>query len=143
VWYVKLNKKSNAAPFRQLIRSERPGDKKKLTELSSKYAVNSFLDDNNWLVFNDILKEIPIETYNQEEYLKNNRYIEIEDSVYVYLLNIKGFLIKESVSPLSFEKDNIRSIIINKRKIKLIGDMEKSIYDDAVKNGDFEILKRP
>jgi hypothetical protein len=140
VWYVKLRKNINLNPFRQLIRSDKPGDLKKLAELSAKTAVNSFLDEDSWLVFNDILKEIPIKTYNQEDYLKNNRYIEIQDSSFCYLLNIKGFMIKESLSPLSFEKDNIRNIIISKRKLKLISDMEDDLYQEAVKNSDFEIF---
>jgi hypothetical protein len=140
VLYVKINKDKQLNNFRQLIKSDRPADRKKLIELSNKYAVNSFLDDGSWLVFDDILKEIPIKTYNQEDYLKDNHYIEIEDSLYTYLLNIKGFMIKESVSPLSFEKDNISNIIINKRKMKLVEDMKKNLYNDAIKSEDFEIL---
>jgi hypothetical protein len=107
-----------------------------------KYAVNYYLDDQNWLLFNDILKEIPIATYNQEEYLKNNRTIEIQDSTYSYLMNIKGFMIKEGLSPLSFEKKNIRDIIMNKRKLKLIEDMQKEVYSNGVKKGSFEIIKK-
>ena len=106
-----------------------------------KYAVNYFLDDESWLLFNDLLKEIPIKTYNQENYLQNNRYIEIKDSLYSYFLNIKGFRIKESLSPINFEKDNIKKIIINKRKVKLINDIHDKIYQDAVKHKDFEIFK--
>jgi hypothetical protein len=140
VWYVKLMKNAPMANFRQLLQSEKPGDKKKLTDLCAKQAVNSYLDDQTWLLFDDILKEIPIKTYNQEEYLKNNRFIEIQDSLFTYMLNIKGFMIKESLSPLSFETENIRSIIINKRKLALIDGMKKNIYNDAVKNGDFEVL---
>jgi len=140
VQYVKLLKKAQVARFRQLLQSDNPGDIKKLEELSTKHAVNSFLDDQSWLVFDDILKEIPIKTYNQEEYLKNNRFIEIEDSLFIYLLNIKGFMIKESVSPLSFETENIRSIIINKRKLALIDEMQKNLYNSALKDGDFEVL---
>jgi hypothetical protein len=139
VWYVKLRKDSPLAQFRLLIRSDKPGDFKKLTDLCAKNAVNSFLDDGNWLLFNDILKEIPIKTYNQEEYLKNNRFIEIQDSAFTYMLNIKGFMIKESESPLGFEKENIRSIIINKRKLKLISDMQDGLYKNAA-GRDFEIL---
>ena len=104
--------------------------------------MNYYLDDQNWLLFNDILKEIPINTYNQEEYLKNNRIIEIQDSVFVYLMNIKGFMIKESLSPLSFERNNIRDIIINKRKLALIENMKNDVYNNALKRGDFEVLKK-
>jgi 3-deoxy-D-manno-octulosonate 8-phosphate phosphatase KdsC-like HAD superfamily phosphatase len=55
-------------------------------------------------------------------------------------VNIKGFKIKDGVSPLSFETENIRAMILNKRKLKLIEDMEKQLYDEALKKGDAEII---
>ncbi|HNW69042.1 MAG TPA: hypothetical protein PKI01_01470 [Bacteroidales bacterium] len=142
VVYIKIPKNTPAALPRQLIRSDKPQDLKKLQDFCHKYAVNYYLDDQNWLLFNDILKEIPIKTYNQEEYLKNNRIIEIQDSVFTYLMNIKGFMIKESLSPLSFERNNIRDIIINRRKLALIENMRNDVYENAVKKGNIEIFKK-
>lgn len=142
VWYVKLLRNAPVSKFRQLMRYDKPEALKTLMDLSARHAANSFLDDNNWLLFNDILKEIPIHTYNQEEYLKNNRFIEIQDSAYIYLMNIKGFMIKESISPLGFEKQNIRDIIINKRKLKLIADMRKELHREAVRKGEIEMIKK-
>lgn len=140
VLYIKIGKSTPVNQVRSFIKSEKPQDRKKLEEFCLRYGQNYMLEDDKWLLFDDILKEIPIKTYNQEEYLQNNRYIEISDSLNTYLLNIKGFMIKESVSPLSFERANIRSIIINKRKLKLIETMRKDIYDKALKSGDFEII---
>jgi hypothetical protein len=142
VIYVKIPRSVPMTIPKLYIGSDKPADRKKLQDFCVKYAVNYYLDDQNWLLFNDILKEIPINTYNQEEYLKNNRIIEIQDSSFSYLLNIKGFMIKEGISPLSFEEKNIREIIINKRKLKLIDDMEKDVYKNAVKKGAFEIMKK-
>ena len=132
---IKLKvKDSNISKVRSLLKSNRQEDLQKLSEIISKVAVNSYLDDLNWLLFNDLLKEIPIETYDQEAYLQNHRFIEISDDQFIYLVNFKDFKIKESVSPLSFEKDNIRKIIINKRKLKHIRDMEKEVQNEATKN---------
>lgn len=142
VVYIKIPKNAPAALPRQLIRSDKPQDLKKLQDFCHRYAVNYYLDDQNWLLFNDILKEIPINTYNQEEYLKNNRIIEIQDSTFTYLMNIKGFMIKESLSPLSFERNNIRDIIINRRKLALIEKMRNDVYEDALKKGNIEIFKK-
>ncbi|MCK9613033.1 MAG: hypothetical protein PHR81_00875 [Bacteroidales bacterium] len=142
VVYVKIPKNVPATLPHTLIRSDKPQDKNKLQDFCHKYATNYYLEDQNWLLFNDILKEIPINTYNQEEYLKNNRLIEIQDSSYTYLMNIKGFMIKESISPISFEANNIRDIIINKRKLELIDNMKNDIYENALRNGDFELLKK-
>lgn len=142
VVYVKIPKNTSYTAARVLIRSDKPQDKKKLQDFCHKFAVNYYLDDQNWLLFNDILKEIPINTYNQEDYLKNNHVIEIQDSTFTYLLNIKGFMIKEGLSPLSFERNNIRDIIVNKRKLSLIENMKNDVYNNALKKGDFEIMKK-
>jgi len=142
VVYIKIPKNIPPAVPRQLIRSDNATDLKKLQDFCHKYAVNYYLDAQNWLLFNDILKEIPINTYNQEEYLKNNRMIEIQDSSFTYLMNIKGFMIKESLSPLSFEKNNIRDIIINKRKVALVENMRNDVYNDALKKGKIEVFKK-
>lgn len=141
VIYVKIPRNISPASVRPLLNSNNPSDKKKLQDFCAKYAVNYYIDDQSWLFFNDMLKEIPIKTYNQEEYLKNNRMIEIQDSVYTYLLNIKGFMIKESLSPLSFENKNIKAIIINKRKMMLIEEMQADVYNKAIKKGNFEVFK--
>ena len=90
----------------------------------------------------DLIKEIPIRTYDKEQFLKNNRFVEVEDSTYYYFVNIKGFKIKDSLSPLVFEHDNIINIILNKRKLKLIEEMEKSAYDEAMKHNDIQIIKK-
>jgi hypothetical protein len=143
VIYLKLNKKSpKLEKARQWFRSDQPHDRALLTDYCRQYALNYFLDDNTWLLFDDLLKEIPIKTYDQEQFLQNNRNIEIADSVNIFLVSIKGFKIKNSLSPLSFEKNNIRAMIINQRKLKLIEQMEKQAYEDAEKKGEFEIIKK-
>jgi hypothetical protein len=140
VLYLKLAKNSpKLSQVKQWYKSSNQKDRKLLEEYCHQYAINYYLDDDSWLQFNDLLKEIPIKTYDEEQFLKNNRYVEIEDSSNIYLVNISGFKIKESTSPLSFERDNIKSIIINKRKLVLIDDMEKKVYDESLKNNDFKI----
>jgi hypothetical protein len=139
VVYVKLPKNSAViSKVRMLYKSDNQNEKLELANLCQKFAVNSSLEDDSWFYFSDLLKEIPITTYNQEEYLNNHKYIEMQDSLYHYFLRIIGFKIKESTSPLSMEKENIRNIIINKRKLQLVEKMHKDIYLKAQTNNDFE-----
>lgn len=138
VIYVKLsNKNKEIEKARKLIKSEDINDKKLLEAWCSVNAENYFLDENSWLIFDDLLKEIPIKTSNSEDYLKNSKYVEMKDSTMVYLLNIKGFRSKNDIAPLSMEKENIRSILINKRKVALIKKHEETL----MQKGDFEIYK--
>ena len=140
--YIKVSLKApKLDKVRKWFRSENAKDKKLLDDYIYQFATDYFLDNENWQLFDDLLKKVPIKTYDKEEYLKNNRYIEVSDSANMYLINIKGFMIKESLSPLDFEKDNIRNLIINKRKLQLIQEMEQNTYENALRNNEFEIYK--
>ncbi len=140
VIYVKVNKKApNIAKLKQLYKSDNTKDREQLESYCHQFALNSYLDDNSWLLFDDLLKEIPIQTYNKELFLQNNRYVEVSDSTSSYFLNIKGFKIRNSTSPLSFEKENIKNIILNKRKLQLISKMKEDVYNEAANNNKTEI----
>lgn len=140
VRYVKVAK--NAPDIKKLKKwyiSDSPQDLQALESYCFQFAQNFYLDDKTWLLFDDLLKEVPIKTYNKEDFLKQNKQIEMEDSLSFYFLNIKGFKIKNSISPLSFEKENIRNIIVNKRKLDIINKLKQDIYNDAANNAYFEI----
>jgi hypothetical protein len=140
VIYLKLNKKSPKLDLvKQWYKSTNKKDQDALKEYCHQYAINYFLDENTWLLFDDLLKEIPIKTYDKEQFLQNNRNVEIEDSTNIYLVKIFGFMIKNSLSPLSFERKNILSMIMNERKLRLIDEMEKNTYLEAQKSGDIKI----
>ena len=140
IQYVKLPLKSAwSKQVKKLLSSDNQDDKNKLADLCEKQASDYFLDNQNWLLFSDLLKQIPIKSYNQEDFLKNHRELEYQDSLFVYLVRFKDFKIKESTSPLSFEKQRVREIILNKRKIELISRMQDFIYASAQKKNVFEI----
>lgn len=114
-------------------------DRQLLEEYCFHYAKDYSLNDANWILFDDLLKRVPIKTYDKEEFLRNNRFIEISDSASIYYVKIADFQVKESTSPLSFEKENIRELIINKRKLLLIQEMQQNAFQQALKNNEFEI----
>jgi hypothetical protein len=140
VIYIKVNKTApDMKKLQNWYKSEDPKDKELLASYCHQFAANYYLDDNSWLFFDDLLKEIPIQTYNKELFLQNTRFVEVNDSVYNYFVNIKGFKIRNSLSPISFEKENIKNIILNKRKLQLITKMKEDVYNDAVNQNKIEI----
>jgi len=96
-------------------------------------------DTNLWMSFVQFQQIIPLESYNHELFLQNNRYIEIEEAGISYMARILDFKIKDDISPLEVERTNIEQIIINKRKTKLIKKVREDIYNKALYNGDFEV----
>ncbi|MDD3877810.1 MAG: hypothetical protein PHT69_14410 [Bacteroidales bacterium] len=140
VIYVKTPLRTpNLNKIKSLYVSDDEEDLVSLRDICEREAVNYFMEDA-WLVFSDLLREIPIKTYNEEVFLRSNQHITMQDSLYNYFLNIKGYKIKESISPLSLEIENIRNIIINKRKIELIKKTHSEIFKDALEKGSFEIF---
>jgi len=140
VTYVKAGVKSpTPEKVRKWYVSADAKDRDNLKKYCIQYADNFFLDDNTWLLLDDVMKEIPLRDYNPELLLKTTRKIEISDSLFNYFLFIRDFKIKNMASPLSFEKDNIRQVIINKRKLQLIEEMKQSVHSQAKENGNFEI----
>jgi hypothetical protein len=140
VTYVKINKKTpNADKVKKWYISKEIKDQENLRKYCIQYADNFFLDENTWLLLDDVMKEIPLHDYNPELLLKTSRQIELSDSTYTYYLNIKDFKIKNNPSPLSFEKENIRQMIINRRKLSLIEQMKQSVYSQAKENNNFEV----
>ena len=139
--FITLDRKSpKLEKVRNWFRSETARDKKLLEEYAVQYSIKYSFNDTDWTLFDDLLHEIPIKLYDEEQYLRNNRFVETQDSSYIYLVNIKGFKIKDNVSPLNFETDNIRNMILNQRKLTLIEAMENNIYNEAAKRGEVEIL---
>ncbi len=104
-----------------------------------QYSHDYFLDTTTWLLFDDVLKTIPVKTYNKELFLKNNRFVEVKDKDYIYLINFVDFKIKNDFSPLELERENIKNIIINSRKIKFIKQLHDKLYQDAAQKNEFEI----
>ncbi len=87
-----------------------------------------------------MLKNIPIKTYNEEDFLKKNKHINVSDSTFTYLLKIENYQTKNTISPLSLEKNKIKHMIINKRKLLLIKNMETELYNDALKKNKIKIF---
>ena len=140
VIYVKVSKKAtHLEKLKQWYKSDDKKDRQQLEQYCKQYAENYFLDDNTWLLFDDLLKEIPIQpAYNKESFLQNNHFVEVSDADFLYFVNIKGFQIKNSISPLAFERANIRNIILNKRKLDLILKMKEEAEREARANHEIE-----
>ena len=125
--------------IRRFFYSDTPEHRDSLQKYVEKFSDLYYRDDETWILFDDLIKYIPINTYNQESYLQNHRKIEINDDPTVYFVNFTDFKIKDGESPLSFEKENIRQIIINKRKLKIISQMRENVFQAALKENSFEI----
>ncbi len=127
---------------RQLYRSEREEDSQQLESYCYQYAIKYDYFDENWVPFESISRQLPNEIRSPDRYLRYNRYIEQQDSLFRYLVNIREYQLAGMVAPLPYVESKIRTIILNKRKVQFIHDLENNIYMDALNKGDFTIYKK-
>ena len=144
VSYVKIPRGYENSPqakkAKQYLMSSKSGDMEKLIELCDKSTISCRPDDENWIVFNDLMRELPLEIYDQENFLKNRSFHETGDSLFIYLIRFNDYKTMESTSPLSLEVNRIRNMILNMRKQKLINRMQEEVFQEALKNKEFEIF---
>ena len=139
VVFVKIPDDSpNLSKIRELTRSDLEEDRDSLEYYALRYADDYVIIDEEWITFNDLLERVPLKVYNTEGYLTNNKFVELHEESDYYFLNIINYGLDGSVSPLSLEIENIKSIILNKRKKMLIRKMQQEIYNQAIESNDFE-----
>jgi hypothetical protein len=66
------------------------------------------------------------------------RVVQYTDDSYFYFLKIKDVKVKNSLSPINFEKQNIRKFILNTRKTVLIQQYKQILLEKAKADKRFE-----
>lgn len=131
------NKQTTAV--KKLFSSAKPEDLVKWQQLCVDLGASYYYEEEEWMKWDDFIKQIPLEVYDVAGFLKKKNVIEFEKDNNLYLISIMDYQVAGSKSPLSFEHDKIRAMIINKRKLKLLEDMRQAIYTKAEQDGDIKI----
>ena len=97
------------------------------------------LRDSTWITYQQFLKKIPpFREESKEKLLKISKFIQTEDSLGVYLVAVKDVLNRNDIAPLSYIIGSIKQLILHKRKLELIREIEKTLVNDAIKNNKFK-----
>lgn len=115
-------------------------DKRYLDSISVQFKSYS-LNDSVWVKTSQVIEKVPVlNAENKKELLKKSNFLQLKDSLHLYLMQINDVLLQNDYAPLEYVKPTINQIIINKRKLELIKQLEKDITKDAIKNNQFEIF---
>jgi hypothetical protein len=127
--------------LKEWIFSQDDEDKKNLKSFCLSFSVAYHITDSTWMIFDDLVRNSPLmEIPNKVQFLKANPYYETEDENYLYFLKVDEYRISDNVSPLEFVTDEIKNIILNKRKVELAKKLEDEVYENALEQKDFEII---
>lgn len=115
-------------------------DKKELDSVKIQFKSYA-LNDSLWIKSSQVLNKLKvINNENKQELLKKSNFIQLKDSIDLYLVQIKDVLLRGDTAPLSYVRPTINQIVINKRKVDLLKQIESDITKDAIKNKNFEIF---
>jgi hypothetical protein len=135
---VPLTAPDNAS-LKKWYKTEQKEDLKNLEKYCYAYA-NKYSDfDEDWISFAVIQKQLPELIVNEEEFLASNQFIEKEDNSFLYLVKIMEYKSKGTIAPIEYVKMKVKDIIINKRRLVFISELEKNIYNDAADHSNFKI----
>ena len=90
---------------------------------------------DKWMDFEDVMENIPIQLSNPSAYLKANKTLEVSDSSYCYLLNIRDYIPAGQVAPYDYVQPQIMDMLLAQRKQKFLRDFEEELYNDAIRDG--------
>ncbi len=138
--YIKIPKSSpDVDKVVQWYKSDEPDDQSRLQDYCYQYAVKYDQFEGEWINFKQVLSQIPTEINDEERFLRFRKYLETEDSLFLYYLRIKDYHLQGTEQPLSHAKGRIRSIILNKRKFNFIEELENEVYNKALNRNEFVI----
>lgn len=125
---------------REWMRLDNAHNRKELKSFAYRFANFYHLDDSVWISLDELIKNTPFREMDKGRLLKNNRFTETSDQQNVYLLVVKESRLSSQPAPIAFIKPQISDILLNRRRVKLIQELEKKVYADGEKSKSFEIL---
>ncbi len=131
----------NQDQLRRWSWNNREQDLDQLEKYCLSYAEKYSDFNDTWVDFSSIREQLPRRISNPVRYLNSYRNIEHSDSLFRYLVHISAHLTEGKVAPVEMVSDDITNIILNKRKIKFIKDLEHRVYTDGVSRNQFEIYR--
>jgi len=115
-------------------------DKKILDSISVQFTSYS-LNDSIWVKLDQVVDKISvIDSENKKELLKKSNFIELKDSLGVYLMRVNDVRLLNDIAPVEYVLPTIKQIVMNKRKLEFTRQLENDITKDAIKNKQFEIF---
>lgn len=137
--YIKLPIATREANrIRRMYRSNDPEVLEELEEIALQHAATYYIGPDTWLLFNDILRDMPLQVNDIPAFLRNNRFSEITDDYFRYFLYIHDYRLKGDISPMAFEREKIKTFVINQRKKEFVEHWRRQLFNQAVESNKIE-----
>jgi hypothetical protein len=137
--FINLNNNGDFEDVKKKFIRFNEEDKFNLDKISLQFKAYSF-NDSVWVGTKSVYNRIvPLNDANKSQLLKKSNFLQLEDSLEVYLVYVNDVLLRNDQAPLEYAVSTIKQILLNKRKANLVKELEKDITRDAIENEQFEV----
>ncbi len=138
--YVKVPKEAKELDkFKKYYLLKNDKDLAQLNSNAKLYADDYYFNDENWIYFSELTKDIPLKNYNIDNIVLNRTKTYISDNKYVYFLNIIDFNLKDETPPFDFFRDQLKEMILAERMNTLRDKNESKMIQEIKKKHEIKI----
>ena len=140
--YLKINSENyNLKDVINRFRRFKKSDKIFLDSISLQLS-SYYFNDSLWINKEVFFNKLPeINDRLKQNIVKNKLFYRIQDSLELYLINIKDYKLKNDIAPFDFIKSTLKQVLLNKKKLEFISKFEKELIEDALQQNEFEFYE--
>ena len=140
--YLKINSENyNLKDVVKRFKRFKQSDKIFLDSISLQFS-SYYFNDSLWINKDVFFNKLPdINDRLKQNIVKNKLFYRLEDSLELYLINIKNYKLKNDIAPFDFIKSTLKQVLLNKKKVEFLSKFENEIIEDALQQNEFEFYE--
>ena len=140
--YVRVrNENFNLNTIRRSLRRFNDLDKIFLDSIALQFTTYS-MNDSIWVQASQFFNRLPlISERRYKNFLKNNTFFELQDSLEVYLVIVEEVVLRNELAPLEYVTPTLKQILINKRKLELMRQFDREIIEEGLQQNTYEVYE--
>lgn len=140
--YVRVrNENYNLRTIRRSLRRFNDVDKVFLDSIALQFTTYS-MNDSIWVQASQFFNRLPsISERRYKNFLKNNTFFELQDSLEVYLVVVEEVVLRNDLAPLEYVTPTLKQILINKRKLELMRQFDREIIEEGLRQNTYEVYE--
>lgn len=140
--YLKINSENyNLKDVVKRFRRFKQSDKIFLDSISLQFS-SYYFNDSLWINKDVFFNKIPVLNDRlKQNIVKNKLFYRLQDSLELYLINIKDYKLKNDIAPFDYIKSTLKQVLLNKKKLEFISKFENEIIEDALQQNELEFYE--
>jgi hypothetical protein len=130
---------ANPKLLKEMVDDDSKEGIKALRQYCIQYAKSFDIFADNWIDFEVVKNNLPIEITDAKQFLERNNQFEQKDPNYYYLVTIQDYKLQNELAPIEYVGNNIKNLILNRRKIEFLKQVEENVYKEGVRQNKFKI----